>query len=363
MNSLVDLSEDQGRVYDSAKRFLRQPFPERPYFVYKGQAGTGKTEVLARLAREYPDSIMCAFAGKSASVLRARTGLDVATIHSTIFDFKGTTTDEWTGEEQPIFTSKEADFSGRLIFLDECGTVGMRLGEELLATGARIIACGDPHQLRPVRDKRFFEDSDMQLTEIHRQAWDSPIIRQATSVKNGDGYEEDTEDFRVIHKADITRDDLGFGGIGLCWRNATRQRMNFSRRRVLGMGEGHTISPGEPIMVLRNDYAQKVFNGEIYKVTMARSEGGDLQVSTLDDSREMVLYNVACEGIDANFDEARNDRDWMPVALAYSTTVHKFIGSEEIDVMVVDEYEGLEKLEWQYTAFTRAKKRVLVVRT
>ena len=359
---LKPLSDDQARVYAAAEAYARARRVSDPYFAFEGAAGTGKTEVLARLAQRFPNSVMCAFAGKSASVLRARTGFEVTTIHSAIFDFKGLV-DESDGRKSPVFVDKEGlDFSGRLVLLDEFGTVGMRLGESLLATGARVIACGDPYQLRPVRDSRFFDETNDALTEVHRQAWNSPIIRQAHRVKDGGEYDEDGDDFRVIPKVGITRDELAFGGIALCWRNLTRQRLNLSRRRAIGFG-GPALDVGEPVMMLRNDYARRVFNGEIYRVATRRPQGEpDLQVEDAA-GRSIVLRNVTVEGIDPEFDTRRYEDDWCPLSLAYACTTHKFIGSEDADILLVDEYVGNERQHWLYTAITRAAKRILIVRT
>ena len=355
-----DLYPDQQRVFDQAIAWLANKQPSRQCFVYEGEAGTGKSVVLAKLAFRYPNSIMCAFAGKSASVLRNRTGLNVTTIHSAIYHYRGSFKDDETGRDIPNFESKEADFSGKLILLDEHGTVGTRLGEDLMATGARVIACGDPYQLRPVRDKRYFDEADAELTEIRRQALESPIIRQAHAVKSGYDYKEDGDDFRVMYKSDLTKKHLTFGGIALCWKNLTRQRLNISRRRAFERG-GSILEVGEPVMVLRNDHALRVFNGEIYSVQTRRPQGEDLQVID-GGGRSVVLRNVTVEGIDPEFDERKNEDGWTPVCLAYATTVHKFIGSEEDDVMLIDEYGGNEWQEWVYTGITRAAKRILVVR-
>lgn len=358
----VTLYDDQQRVYDAVKAYLREPYPRRPYFFYNGAAGTGKTEVLAVLAQEFPNSVMCAFAGKSASVLRNRTGLDVSTVHSAIYDFKGHVRNEDTGIQTPVFRAKDIDFTGELAFLDECGTIGNRLGFDLETTGARIIACGDLYQLQPVRDSRYFDVADAEITEVRRQAWDSPIIRQAHAVKRGDTYAPDGDDFKVVAKSDVTKtpESLGFGGIALCWRNITRQKLNFSRRRVFGH-DGYTLRCGEPVMVLRNDHKLRVYNGEIYKVVVDRAPGDDLQVLA-QDGRKIVLRNVTCEGIDPEFDLNRNEDDYSPVCLAYATTVHKFIGSEDDDILLIDEYTGNERAEFIYTGITRAAKRIMIVK-
>src|SRR4051812_29140935 len=99
------LSAEQTAAFDAAMAFLRDPDPARPYWVLSGLAGTGKTETLAEIARACPGSALCAFTGKAASVLRARTGLLASTLHSYLYDKTGETADQ-RGRKQPVFTSK-----------------------------------------------------------------------------------------------------------------------------------------------------------------------------------------------------------------------------------------------------------------
>ncbi len=356
----VDLTEEQQAAYDLAMAYLRDPFPERPYFSIEGLAGTGKTEVLAKLAHACPDGIMCAFTGKAASVLRARTGLMVSTIHSALYNYGGQLEDEY-GAKRPHFVSKEANFSGRVLLVDEKSTVGNRLGEEMMATGAKIIACGDPGQLPPVRDIAFFDEVDILLRTVHRQAWDSSIIRQAHAVRSGGRYQPDGDDFRVISKSEMTPDDVTFGDIALCYRNETRRRLNVSRRRALGI-TGKVLRAGEPVMVLRNDHRAGVYNGAIYSVAMDREPGEDLTIMEYG-GRLVTLFNTTCEMIDPEFETHKNEDEWSPVTLAYATTCHKFQGSEADNVLVIDEYnKDYQRIEWLYTVLTRAAKRVLVIK-
>ncbi len=356
----VTLTEEQQAAYDLAMAYLRDPLPKNPYFSIEGLAGTGKTEVLAKLAHACPDGIMCAFTGKAASVLRARTGLDVSTIHSALYHYGGQVEDEW-GVKGPNFISKRANFYGRVLLVDEKSTVGKRLGDEMFATGAKIIACGDPGQLPPVRDVSFFDEKHVLLTTVHRQAWDNPIIRQAHAVRSGKDYRTDGDLFRVITRSEMTPEDVSFGDIALCYRNETRRRLNVSRRRALGI-TGKVLRAGEPVMVLKNDHALAVYNGAIYTVASDREPGDDLELIE-DGGRRVYLFNTSCEMIDSEFETNKNDDAFSPVTLAYATTCHKFQGSETDNVLVVDEYnKEYQRAEWLYTALTRAAKRVLVIR-
>src|ERR1700677_2337285 len=247
----ASLSTDQSLAMDSMEEFINSMSPASPYYVLHGLAGTGKTHLMTLLARRY-HAAMCAFTGKAASVLRTRTGMDVSTVHSAIYDFCGLADDEEdTNKKRPIFSDKEdAGLTKKLVLLDECSSVGTRLAEDLLNTGARVIACGDPGQVPPVRDSQFFIDPNTLLTEPHRQAWDSAIIRQAHAIRNTGRYAADGDDFRVIDKA--TENDLRICEIALCWRNTTRVRLNARRREVLGV-RGLILREGEPLMCLQND--------------------------------------------------------------------------------------------------------------
>lgn len=359
--TIVDLSEEQQAAYDLALAYLHDPFSSRPYWSLEGLAGTGKTTVLAALARACPNAILCAFTGKAASVLRSKTGLPVTTCHSAIYNFGGHQEDEW-GKKQPLFISKEADFTGNAIFVDEKSTIGARLGRDLLATNAKVIACGDPGQLPPVKDIPFFDECDMSLRTVHRQAWDSAIIRQAHAVRSGGRYEADGDDFRIVAKADMRPEDVSFGDIALCYRNETRRRLNVSRRRALGI-TGKVLQAGEPVMILRNDHKQGIYNGTVCAVAIDREPGESLTVIE-DGGRIVELFNTTCEMIDPEFETHKNEEEWSPVTLAYATTCHKFQGSETSDVLVVDEYHrDYQRIEWIYTAISRAAKRVLVITT
>ena len=353
------LSTEQRTAHDLALAFLRDPNPPRPYWLISGLAGTGKTETLATLARAVPTSTLCAFTGKAASVLRARTGLRVSTIHSFLYDRTGEERDA-RGRKQPTFKSKLLNHAGLVIFVDESSTVGEKLGTDLIKTGAKIIACGDPGQLPPINDVPFFGEADVTLTEVHRQAWESPIIRQAHAVRSGGSYRADGDAFRVVVRAEMTADDISFGDIALCHRNETRRRLNASRRRALGI-TGLTLRRGEPVMTLRNDRSLGVYNGTVCVVDRDREPGDDLVV--VDDSgRRVNILNTSCEMIDTDFEQRRYDQDFMPVTLAYACTTHKAQGSGWRDVLFIDEYPADDqRTAFVYTALTRAAERILVV--
>lgn len=114
----------------------------------------------------------------------------------------------------------------------------------------------------------------------------------------------------------------------------------------LDPGERSEWYPGRPVMVLRNDYVLKLFNGDIGIVLP--DETGNLMVCFPDR--------------DAGF------RAVAPVRLpehetAFAVTVHKSQGSEFDDVLLMlpAAYNRVLTRELLYTAVTRARERVTII--
>lgn len=353
------LSPDQERASAEVRRFVRDPRPERQWMTVFGLAGTGKTTLMGYLVRSgaLGDAILAAPTGKAAAVLRHKVGVDVRTIHQVIYLFTGMVEDkEEPGRMEPTFTPAEADLTGRLVVIDEASMVGRALAEELLRTGARVVATGDPGQLPPVKDSQFFTEANATLTEIHRQALSSPIIRQAHRVRAGLAYEPDGDAFRVVERA--TREDvLGHDAV-LCWRNRTRLRLNARKRELLGLPVDRLIV-GEPVMCLRNDHRLDIYNGATYE--MSAPYGEDARSFYLrDGDREIFVDRPTVEGFDPRYEERRYDDRFAPFASAYAITVHKSQGSEWPSVLLFDECPG--DRAFAYTGITRAAERATVVR-
>jgi exodeoxyribonuclease-5 len=349
---MTDFSPDQARALVAIEAFLRDPC--RRTFILHGLAGTGKSFLLAELVRRHPEMHLTAFTGKAASVLRRRVGVPVSTLHQAIYRFKGLADDD-DGRKRPVFDplGHSAGLFDDVLLVDEVSMVGGRVAEDALATGARIIASGDPGQLPPVRDAQYFTEPDATLTTIHRQALDSPIIRQAHNVRFHDRYEADGDGFRVVAKP--TEKDLLAADAILCWRNSTRRLGNRRMRSLRGLSGPLVV--GEPAMCLRNDHRIGVLNGEVYRIIDRQREGMVVE-DDLGERRTVQL--AAVEGEDG-FDDRCDDEDWTPFAPAYVATVHKYQGSSADDVVLYDEAER----DWRaytYTGITRAVKRCTVVK-
>ena len=357
---MPELTDEQNDVLAQIEAFLDARRVGRQWFSMQGVAGTGKSTVLAELAKRRRGAILCAPTGKAASVLARKTGLKTSTLHSAIYLFRGEYEDEETGERRLSFEPKmeDGDLHGMEALCDEASMVGGTLAGDLLATGCRVIATGDPGQLPPVRDERFFNDADVLLTTVHRQALESPILRQAHHIRENCTYAADGDDFRVTRT--VTREDILAADVILCWRNATRKGLNALARAHRGI-EGPPRT-GEPLMCLRNDHKIGILNGAIYT---ALNDYGPARALTIVNElgKTITVRGVCMEDFDPPMESypIEQQRRMHPFALAYAATVHKFQGSEVERGILVDEYNRTDwRKEWLYTGVTRFSKSLVV---
>jgi exodeoxyribonuclease-5 len=218
--------------------------------------------VLEHVARQYGHATLCSLTGKAASVIRRRSCLPAQTIHSFFYRLREVAKDK-RGRDILSFcrVHNDMDLTQRLVLIDESSMISHEMAQDILRTGAKIIACGYPGQLPPVAGRQYFDRADFTLREIHRQALESPIIRQAHQVREGHSYAQDGDGFRVARSA--TDDELINAGIVLCWTNRTKDSFNRRCRRIRGIWQTHP-QPGEPLVCLKNAPDYGVFNGGIY---------------------------------------------------------------------------------------------------
>jgi hypothetical protein len=101
------------------------------------------------------------------------------------------------------------------------------------------------------------------LTEIMRQALESPIIRASMLIREGDvtGAIMMLPRIRTNQLVDSCRQVYEAGGVVICHRNETRLKLNHAVRKARGISGD--IQAGEPLLVLQNQYQTGRFNGEI----------------------------------------------------------------------------------------------------
>ena len=259
-----------------------------------GYAGSGKSTVLKFALDELglephrgerdggdcvPGVVTATFTGKAALVLR-RKGTPARTIHSLIYSVIEATEEEIAAAQKKIeqaenearrlsgFDRTSADAAieamrqsvagmkkprfalnpqsdaahAKLIVLDEVSMVGEEMARDLMSFGKPILVLGDPGELPPIKGEGAFtkDAPDIMLTEIHRQAAESAIIRLATMARQGQpiGFGQHDTFVWKMRKADVTPEQCLRGGQVICGMNATRLQLNNGMRRAAGLGDG-----------------------------------------------------------------------------------------------------------------------------
>ena len=361
----------------------------KPIFVYSGPPGSGKTWVIRLFFEMHHISddqfITCAYSGKAANVL-AMNGLPARTIHSLIYNMElKSTVNQTTGEIQytPTFVKKPdlgADY--KYIVVDELSMVPDTIMEDLLSFGIPIIGMGDINQLPPVFGHgSYIAKPDFVLTEIMRQAWDSPIIKMSQYVLHGQklAYGSYGNDCNVMRTMPIGRNLLGYDCI-LCNRNATRSLVNDIFRSDIMKFCKHfgkhvpILHVGDKIVCRQNKWDRSLdglylTNGTIGTVDYINDELTDGNKITVDFKPDYstgdcfdnipisVKYLQDSSVKTFNFGTVNFD-------YAYALTVHSAQGSQFNKLLYIDDgFSGDKEIKkkLKYTAITRAVNHIDIV--
>ena len=343
----ITLTEEQREAVAAIERAIER----RETFALHGRAGTGKTTVAAYIARSRPGAHLCAPTAKATSVLAAKTGIDASTVHSTFYHFV-----ERENEKKLVFRPKHepGSLKGDVVLLDESSMVSRDVAADILATGITVVAIGDPAQLPPINGTPFFTTASFTLTEIDRQALESPIIRQAHAVLAGGSYAPDGVGVRVISR--LSAADLRAADIVLTGRRATRMRMNAEIRRARGI-TAPLPRLGEPLVCLRNARKYGLCNGD--HASRDLQEGDETVGITTDDGDDIEVHAAFVAPGHGDLPPG----GWKPAfAFGYALTVHMAQGSEFDHALLIDEWFGDGRIPWLCTGMTRAAQRLTIAR-
>jgi exodeoxyribonuclease-5 len=276
----------------------------------------------------------------------------------------------------------------RLIVLDEVSMVGEEMARDLMSFGKPILVLGDPGQLPPIRGEGAFtrDEPDVMLTEIHRQAAESAIIRLATMAREGRpiGFGVYDDHVAKLRKGDITPEQALRGGQLICGLNATRLQINNAMRAAAGLGGTWLpTGPAEKIICLKNQNDLGLINGMFVTLEDIVDEGS-LYFSAVvhdEDGRcigepdqggrpgRLRIYKGHFEDHVA-YDNKRHDRDYKEKRLlteatfGWAITAHKAQGSQWENVIVWDDGLGrseIDRRRWLYTAITRAERGLVLL--
>jgi exodeoxyribonuclease-5 len=313
------------------------------------------------------------------------------------------------GRKIPIVTGTELSFLKReglelpkIALIDEASMINEDIRADLENTFEHLIYFGDPAQLPPIKGKDIFANElpDIFLTEVHRQAIENPIIRYATSIRNDeeipiekivDGeslFSTSINNRRII--STIVEKDVQ----AICWTNRMRHKINQDIREHKGYSL-NKLNDGESIISLQNVYMGgnapkrdiKIYNGQIFIVDGNYEPGEshfDSQLIMLRDpitseiirQRAWPFWNGNFFNLKDNYQSWRAELDSVRLLkskkitfgtdfdFSYCLTAHKAQGAEFDNVAVWDQRSRMKanSKRWFYTAVTRAKNKLLIIR-
>ena len=345
-------NEGQNALLDKLSRFIISPV-ERKAFILLGYAGTGKTSMMAALVQAYKELqqkvVLLAPTGRAAKVLSRYAHAPAYTIHKFIYRQKK------LGEE--VFSLNDNLYKNTLFIVDEASMIsGIRdnqtFGSGILlddlvkyvysGDGCSLLLLGDNAQLPPIGTelspalreeymaKYSLNITTHTLTEVARQALDSGILSNATTLrhvalnphnsagKDMWGYLQQSADLEMISGSDfIEKIEESYRDIGAeqtIILTRTNKRTNIYnqgiRARILWREE--EIENGDRLMVSKNNY----FWTEKYENLPFLANGDMLEISRLRNIREMYDFHFADAQLRAL------DYDWEIDAVIWLDTLH-----------------------------------------
>ncbi|WP_149539282.1 ATP-dependent DNA helicase [Siccirubricoccus phaeus] len=424
----VTPSPQQAAAIAAIVEWYRHGRGQQQVFRLFGFAGTGKSTITAAaiqalgldpMARDGGGAggvLFAAFTGKAALVM-TRKGTPASTIHSLIYRVSEATPEEIARVEKELFdlqrglgrmASAERAFAetqirrlelrladihrptfllndqsrvrdADLIVLDEVSMVGPEMAADLLAFGKPILVLGDPGQLPPIKGAGAFTQAapDVMLTEIHRQAGESAIVRLATLARQGIEIPPGAHDEHVwkLPRNAIAPAQMLRGGQVICGRNSTRLWLNSAIKAAAGFPAVYPEGRAEKIICLKNRHDLGLVNGMFVSLAEVRDEGRlafSATVTTEDGTaiagRHRFYKGHYDDHVRPEPDRARQDwrelRGLVETSWGYAITCHKAQGSQWENVVVYD--DGLsrtaeDRARWLYTAITRAERGLVLL--
>ena len=371
----LNYTPQQAAVIEDAHAWFRNP---SGIYRIDGKAGTGKTSCANAIASIARNPSFLTITGKAASRLRSK-GCAASTIHSKIYRCFATEDPKTKRSVIKFSLNRDSDIIEHdLLLIDESSMVPERVARDLLSFNVPLLVLGDPAQLPPVKSSESYFMSSVTprhtLTQIHRQALDSPILTLANRASLGEPLPIGTYGTSsVVPRLLVSPSDLLSYTQVLCGRNATRHALNAQLRALFHKGTPLPSTPvlGDRLICLRNDHELGLLNGVQYTVTELHDCDNPSFLSfSVTPEFDTLLPSLTVTAHASYFTHPGSEPEFAIANtashfdFAYAITVHKAQGSEWPSVAIVDESSVFRahSRNWLYTAITRAEDSVLVAR-
>jgi exodeoxyribonuclease-5 len=400
MRKDIQLSNEQNTAVDEIFNFIYEfDIKKKPYWVFVGFAGTGKTTVISYIidlfeeekslrdsADKDKEIAIATLTWKAANVLRQKGVKNAQSIHSLIYELvenKAKVNPEFRRIEKHKIQEKY-----KLIIIDEASMVNYTMLQDLLYYEVPILLVGDNFQLPPIQSKEerdkygrhFLETPDNKLTQIHRTAMDNPIIEISARLRNGDKYigygnYKNKDKVFSVKKSDIQSRWLTAADQIIVGYNKTRKEINNQVRAIKKTNSSIYPQIGEKLIALNNLRPKGLFNGMQFlnqsnlselKFRSKRIIPIKLKEDFLDDENSKI-YEINTIFPDLEEEEIpliRLSEDILYLSLGYAITTHKAQGSSWKKVLLFNQPIGdneLDRLRWMYTGVTRVEDKLVWV--
>jgi len=427
-------SDMQAKAIRDIKDWYENRTKDQQVFRVFGYAGTGKTTIVSHAIGELGlktgatglggDVLYAAFTGKAALVM-TRKGTPACTIHSLIYHVSEPTEAEIEKLKNeiaalvakiPAMSPAERQFEevrlrklelqlkdvhkprfslnptsvlrdAKLLVLDEVSMVGDEMAHDLLSFGKPVLVLGDPGQLPPVKGEGAFTKvaPDVMLTEVHRQAGESAIIRLATLARQSRPIPYGEHDTFVwkMRRDQVEPQQILRGGQVICGKNATRLQLNLAMKQAAGFPGVYPTGSGEKIICLKNRNDIGVINGMFLTLTditdddslfftarISTEDGETVGPSGEDGKPEKFKIYKGHFDDHIRLDPEREQRDYkkkrgcIEAVWGWAITCHKSQGSQWENIVVYDDGLGRtaeDRARWLYTAITRAERGLVLL--
>lgn len=377
-------------------------------FVLAGYAGTGKTTILKHVVCEKlnltPDdsATFVTPTGKAATVL-IRSGIPAATLHKLIY--QSITEEKKIELNGKIITVEKLSFKRRdsidksikLIVLDEASMVSDEVLYDLTEFGVKLLLCGDNAQLPPVEGLNgFLTEPDYTLKTIVRQQLGNPIIKLSEMAREGKfiPYGNYGGSCVVMSKRILTGEKrkraLLHADQIICGTNKTRVQINDEVRKMKGLRQ--FPENGDKLICTLNNW--ETFIDSEMRFNLVNGIIGTVKQPFYDFEKSIGFIQFKPEFLEDFCPEAlpidlgifesgyyrykrgdyfeKTDESGQAVSAftlnrfeyGYCISCHKAQGSEFDNVIIFDESYAFkeDKNRWLYTAITRAKKKLIILR-
>lgn len=395
--SKINLTPKQQKIVNEAVNWYYNS-PEQ-IFQFAGNPGTGKSVVMNEIIkaiglRENAVAPM-AYIGAAAINMRLKGMKNAKTIHSWIYEPVETPVLDSNGDivYNKYFNRPEVRTAYaikplpeiKLFAIDEGGTVPLRMRNDILSTGKKVLVAGDLDQLPPVSDTpAFLTDGRVYvLDEIMRQARNSAIIYLCQRAKKGlpihtgvYGNEVivlEEKDFEVIAPQIFQT-----AGVVLCGKNETRSKYtDIIRHHILGK-TSNLPDMGEKLICRKNDWRMEsgginLTNGLCGRVMnqpdVSSFDGKCFRIDFMPDLNPVPFLNIP---IDYEFFTADNARrrdmkafnycNGEAFEFGYVQTVHLAQGSQWRTGVYFEEYLPSNNNQLNYTALSRFQSKCFYVK-